>query len=307
MPIELKTVLITGCSEGGLGAALALAFQQQGYHVFATLRNPAKAGSLTGEHGTNIDVLPLDTTSKDSISACLEEVKKKTNKLDVLVNNAGTGVTMPLLHTPIDQAKAIYEVNVWGTLSLVQAFSPLLFESKEGVIMNVCSVVGAATLAWQGEPISCLCRLGPSYPIPISRRADNKKHVGIYNSSKSAEAMMSETLRIELEPLGIRVMTVMLGQVSTQIYANTPPFHLPEGSPYEKIAGVIATQDKGELNSKNESAEIAAKNLVMDTIKGRSGKIWRGGLAGIIWLTLWLLPTRLFDWILHLNRGVYDL
>lgn len=119
--------------------------------------------------------------------------------------------------------------------------------------------------------------------------------------------MMSETLRIELEPLGIRVMTVMLGQVSTQIYANTPPFHIPEGSPYEKVAGVIASQDKGELNLNNESAEIAAKNLVLDTMKGRRGKIWRGGLAGTIWLTLWLLPTRLFEWVVHLNRGVYDL
>lgn len=152
MPIDLKTVLITGCSEGGLGAALALAFQQQGYHVFATLRDPAKAGSLSGEHGKNIDVLPLDTTSKESINACLETVKKKTDKLDILVNNAGTGVTMPLLHMPIDEAKAIYEVNVWGTLSLVQAFSPLLFGSKEGVIMNICSIVGAAKIAWQGKP-----------------------------------------------------------------------------------------------------------------------------------------------------------
>lgn len=53
---------------------------------------------------------------------------------------------------PIDEAKAIYEVNVWGTLSLVQAFSPLLFESKEGVIMNICSIVGAAKIAWQGKP-----------------------------------------------------------------------------------------------------------------------------------------------------------
>lgn len=59
---------------------------------------------------------------------------------------------MRLLHMPIDEAKAIYEVNVWGTLSLVQAFSPLLFESKEGVIMNICSIVGAAKIAWQGKP-----------------------------------------------------------------------------------------------------------------------------------------------------------
>lgn len=119
--------------------------------------------------------------------------------------------------------------------------------------------------------------------------------------------MISESLRIELEPLGVRVMTIMLGQVSTQMYANTPPFHLPEGSPYEKIAGIIASQNKGELNFNNEPVDIVAKNLVMDTIKGRRGQIWRGGLAGTVWLTLWLLPTRLFEWIVHQKRGVYDL
>lgn len=150
--MALKTVLITGCSEGGLGAALAKAFQEQGYHVFATMRNPAKAGSLAGEKGTNIDVLDLDTTSKESIDACFEIVKDKTGgRLDVLVNNAGSGSTMPLLHMPIDQAKATYDVNVWGTLSLTQTFSPLLLESK-GAIVNICSIVGAANVAWQGEP-----------------------------------------------------------------------------------------------------------------------------------------------------------
>lgn len=149
--MPLTTVLITGCSEGGLGAALAKAFQEQGYQVFATLRNTAKAGSLAGEHGTNVDVLPLDTTSKESIHACLEMVTQRTGgKLDVLVNNAGIGTTMPLLHMPIDEAKEIYEVNVWGTLSLVQAFSPLLLESK-GTVMNICSIVGAANVAWQGK------------------------------------------------------------------------------------------------------------------------------------------------------------
>ncbi|KAJ4415540.1 hypothetical protein N0V82_007262 [Gnomoniopsis sp. IMI 355080] len=277
--MALKTVLITGCSEGGLGAALAKAFQEQGYHVFATLRNPAKAGSLAGEHGTNVDVLPLDTTSQESIGACLETVRKKTDgKLEILVNNAGIGATMPMLHMPIDQAKEIYEVNVWGTLRLVQAFAPLLLESK-GSIMNICSIVGAANVAWQGA----------------------------YNSSKAAETMISESLRIELEPLGIRVLTVMLGQVSTQMYANSAIVHLPEGSPYNKIASTIATQNRGELNFNNEPAEVTARNLVRDAISGRSGKIWRGGLAGTVSLALWLLPTWLFEWIVHLKRGVYDL
>lgn len=173
--MPLKTVLITGCSDGGLGAALAKAFQEQGYHVFATLRNTAKAGSLGGEHGTNIDVLPLDTTSKASIDTCLETVRKKTGgKLDVLVNNAGFGTTMPLLHASIEEAKAIYDVNVWGTLSLVQAFSPLLLESK-GVIMNICSIVGAANVAWQGKRYACVPK------IELSRRRTTDSKTGFRN------------------------------------------------------------------------------------------------------------------------------
>lgn len=136
---------------------------------------------------------------------------------------------------------------------------------------------------------------------------DYEPPLGIYNSSKAAEAMISESLRIELEPLGVRVLTVMLGQVSTQMYANSPLFQLPEGSPYEKIAETIARSSRGELNLNNEPAELTARNLVRDTISGRRGQIWRGGLAGTVYLTLWLLPTRLFEWIVHLKRGVYDL
>lgn len=93
---------------------------------------------------------------KQSIDACLETVRQKTGgKLDILVNNAGFGTTMPLLHASIEEAKAIYDVNVWGTLSLAQAFSPLLLKSK-GVIMNICSIVGAANAAWQGERYRCM-------------------------------------------------------------------------------------------------------------------------------------------------------
>lgn len=119
--------------------------------------------------------------------------------------------------------------------------------------------------------------------------------------------MLSESLRIELEPLGVRVLTIMLGQVSTQMYSNTVAFHLPEGSPYDKIAGTIASQSRGDLNLNNEPAEVAARNLVKDTISGRRGQVWRGGLAGTVCLAQWLLPTRLFEWVVHLKRGVYDL
>lgn len=119
--------------------------------------------------------------------------------------------------------------------------------------------------------------------------------------------MMSETMRIELEPLGVRVMTVMLGQVSTQMYANTPTFKLPEGSPYAKIASTITQSSKGELNHNNQPVDVVARRLVHDTISGRRGLIWRGGLASTVYLAMWLLPKWLFEWIVHLSRGVYDL
>lgn len=155
---------------------------------------------------------------------------------------------------------------------------------------------------WRGKVGGIKHQTGPK------RETDRERpKLGIYNSSKAAETMMSETMRIELEPLGVRVMTVMLGQVSTQMYANTPTFRLPEGSPYEKIAAAITSSSKGELNHNNEPAIVVARNLVRDAISGRRGQIWRGGLAGTVYLSLWLLPKRLFEWIVHLSRGVYDL
>lgn len=75
--------------------------------------------------------------------------------------------------------------------------------------------------------------------------------------------MISKTLRLELDLLGMRVMTIMLSQVSTQMYANTQAFLLPEGSPCAKIAGIIASQNKGELNLNYEPADVVAKNLVI--------------------------------------------
>ncbi len=143
-----KTVLITGCSEGGLGAALARAFHQQGFHVFATVRNPAKAASLASD---DIEILPLEVTSKESILQCAETVKAKTGgTLDVLVNNAGAIFMMPLLDASIEESKNLYDVNVWGMLAVTQAFAPLLIKSK-GAVLNISSIAGAVRLAWQGK------------------------------------------------------------------------------------------------------------------------------------------------------------
>ena len=146
-----KTVLITGCSEGGFGFALAKAFQQAGCQVYATARDPSKVGDLSKE--ANIDILPLDVTSEASITSCVAEVSKKSDgKLDVLVNNAGGIVFGPLVHTSIAESKALYDVNVWGVLAVAQAFAPLLVRAK-GTMLNISSKAGAVPMAWQGKKI----------------------------------------------------------------------------------------------------------------------------------------------------------
>jgi len=146
-----KYALVTGCSAGGLGFALAKAFRDQGFHVLATVRDASKAGPLVEE--TNIEVLTLDVTSSKSIATCLEQVRRKTGgKLDILVNNAGVAIFGPLIHASIEEGKKAYDVNVWAPLEVAQAFAPLLIESK-GVILNVSSIAGAVPLAWQGMNI----------------------------------------------------------------------------------------------------------------------------------------------------------
>ena len=137
-----KTVLITGCSAGGIGHALAEQFQKRGLTVFATARKLSKMSSL--EKLPNVHLLSLDVTSASGIAATVEEVKSRTGgKLDYLVNNAGQSLHMPTLDMDIEAGKKLFETNFWGPFQMIQAFAPLLIEAK-GTIVNIGSIVAYA-------------------------------------------------------------------------------------------------------------------------------------------------------------------
>ena len=155
-----KTVLITGCSTGGIGWAMATHFHQRGFYVFATARDPSKTADL--DELSEIEILELDVTVPETIARCKEIVTKRTGgSLDVLVNNAGVEFNSPLLDTDIAEAKRLYDVNVWGPLAMVQAFAPLLVEAK-GVISNQSSIDGVLNMVWVGESV------GPRLQLPLS-------------------------------------------------------------------------------------------------------------------------------------------
>ena len=191
-PAPRKSVLITGCSTGGLGASLAEAFHTANYRVFATARNPSKMASLAS---LGIETLQLDVQDPASIAACVTQVTTLTapHGLDILVNNAGGGYYQPLLDTSVARGKAIFDLNVWSILVVTQAFAPLLIQAK-GRIVNNTSVNSVMNLPYSG----------------------------VYNAAKAAAAMLTNNLRIELAPLGVRVVDLRTGVVRSNFQQNRP-------------------------------------------------------------------------------------
>ncbi|KAJ7247049.1 hypothetical protein C8J57DRAFT_1674604 [Mycena rebaudengoi] len=271
-----KTILITGCSAGGVGAALAkaLACRDPSHHVFATARTTAKIpAALAALH--NVTVLPLDVASSASVRACAQEVARILEAelpgaagLDMLVNNAGVGLTMPLLDTDVDEAARLHDINLWGTLRTVQAFADLIIAAR-GKVVNVSSVGSVTNMAWNGA----------------------------YSASKAGLHRVSETLRLELAPFGVSVLTVMLGGVATVFIANEAPRPLPPGSRYVSIGDAILlwAREKGGLAGMMPPERLA-EELVPDILaSGKSGTVWRGSNAGLVRFVAGWLPQAVMD------------
>ncbi|RYP01783.1 hypothetical protein DL764_006070 [Monosporascus ibericus] len=279
MSASKKMVLITGCSDGGIGASMAKILHEKGYYVFATLRNTSKAGTLMGLN--DVEILELEVTSKESITRCAEQVRKRSGgTLDMLVNNAGRDFLMPLLDTDVEDAKKFFDVNFWSVLAVTQAFAPMLIKAK-GVIVNHSSIVWNLLIPWGG----------------------------VYSSSKAAVKQLSEILRVELEPLGVRVVTALIGAVDTQIFDNSHPdsFNMPSDSYYQPIRQFIVDQREAKKQPKMEHVDVTARHLVNDVLGGAKGLIWRGAAStDAKWLS-WLLPTWALEMATNGTRGLSEL
>lgn len=144
-----KTVLITGCSTGGLGATLALAFSDAGYTVYATARNPAKLDEFLTKR-PRVRALALDVTDAQQIAQVTAQVALETaGQLHVLINNAGGNYTMPVMDASIEDSKKLFDTNFWGVVRVTQAFSPLLVNAK-GTVVNISSIAGVLNTPFMG-------------------------------------------------------------------------------------------------------------------------------------------------------------
>jgi NAD(P)-dependent dehydrogenase (short-subunit alcohol dehydrogenase family) len=144
-----KSILVTGCSAGGIGAAIASELAKHGHHVYATARVtskiPAELLALP-----NVTTLQLDVTSDASVREAANAVANDNTGLDVLVNNAGYGYAIPVLDMDIAHAQRLHDTNLWGAVRTIQAFSDLLIASK-GRIVNISSVGAVVNVPWYGK------------------------------------------------------------------------------------------------------------------------------------------------------------
>lgn len=245
----------------------------QGCRVFASARTPSKIAHL---RDLGIETIILDVLSTESIKSAVDEVSKATDgSLDYLINNSGGGYSMPIADVDIAEAKKLYDLNVWSVISVTQAFLPLLIKAK-GTIVNQTSVCAIAN-------------------IPFS---------GIYNSSKAAASMITSNMRLEMEPLGIRVVELRTGAVKSNFFQNQgegEKLVLPEKS-YYAPAKVEVESAMNKFAATQMNAEVYARNVVDDVLHSKGSTSWRGQGATLVWVVFTFGWHTLFDFIL--GRGV---
>lgn len=271
----LPVVLITGCGSG-IGQALARAFHRQGLRVCATGRRSDTLAPLAAE---GLLCLPLDVTDAQAVQTLREDLRQRGLHVGTLVNNAGHGAMGPLLDLPQAEWLRQFEVNLFAPMALVRAFVPDMVAAGRGLVVNISSVSGVM-------------------PTPFA---------GAYCASKAAMNAASDSLRMELAPLGVRVVTVQPGGIRSDFGQNaTRQVSLAPDSLYQPIReGVLARANDSQSDA--TPPEVFAQQLVaqLAAAAGASGgaqppAVVRLGKKSALmpWLKRWL-PEATLDVLLQ--------
>jgi NAD(P)-dependent dehydrogenase (short-subunit alcohol dehydrogenase family) len=179
-----RVVLVTGASSG-IGLACATHLAGRGYRVYGTSRR-----SGAGQAGS-VSMLAADVTD-GSVEQAIATVLDREGRLDIVVNNAGMGIAGPVENTSIEEAKRQLEVNFFGAVRVCRAALPVMRKQGSGYIVNIGSIGGLIAIPYQA----------------------------MYSASKFALEGMSEALRMEVRPFGVRVVIIEPGDHKTAITQN---------------------------------------------------------------------------------------
>ncbi|MCM4154538.1 SDR family oxidoreductase [Gramella sp. AN32] len=197
-----KVVFITGASSG-IGKSIANYLAEKGFMVYGTSRNPKPDTSL------HFSLIPLDVTEENTIKSAISSIVEKEGQIDVLINNAGVGITGPIEETPEDEIKKAFETNYFGPLNMIKHVLPVMRNQNVGLIINITSIAGYMGLPYRG----------------------------IYSATKGALAITTEAYRMELKQFNIKMTNIAPGDFATNIAAGRYHAPLLNSSPYKKDYG----------------------------------------------------------------------
>lgn len=231
-----KVVLITGGSSG-IGKSIGEFLHHKGFVVYGTSRNPDRVLNSV------FPLIALDVRNADSIQSAVAKVISISGRLDVVINNAGVGITGPLEEIPMEEIKNNFETNFFGPIEVMKAVLPQMRSQQSGLIINVTSIAGYMGLPYRS----------------------------VYSASKGALELITEALRMEVKSFGIQITNIAPGDFATNIAAGR--FHAPviKGSAYEVSYGNnLKTMDE-HVDSGSNPNEMA--EAVFAIIQNPSPKI----------------------------------
>ena len=260
-----QVVIITGASSG-VGKTTAQYFRDKGHKVYGIARKPFEIDG--------VQTILCDVTRKDD---CVESVKKVIElegKIDLLINNAGFGISGSSENTNVEDAKRMFDVNFFGAVNMTQAVLPFMRESGGGKIINTSSVASII-------------------PIPFQ---------SFYSATKSSLDIWAKALRLEVRPFNIQVCNVLLGDTKTGFTAHREKSSLDKGSVYEEISErSVKKMEHDEQNGKDPITASKMMHKMFQKKKMPATKVVGFGYKTIVFLSK-ILPQK---FMLFIVRKLY--
>lgn len=226
-----KVVLITGGSSG-IGKSIGEFLHHNGFVVYGTSRNPERV-----LHSI-FPLVTLDVRNSESIRVAVDNIIAASGRLDIVINNAGVGITGPLEEIPLEEIKNNFETNLFGPIEVMKAALPHMRAQKSGLIINITSIAGYMGLPYRS----------------------------IYSASKGALELVTEALRMEVKSFGIHITNVAPGDFATNIASSR--YHAPviTGSAYEYSYGEsLRTMNEQVDNGSNPNEMAEAVYKIIQT------------------------------------------
>ncbi|KAF9162894.1 hypothetical protein DFQ26_003137 [Actinomortierella ambigua] len=272
-----KIVLVTGCTTGGIGYETAKAFEKSGCRVYAAVR---RLDSITGIDGLDIHKIYMDVLDEVSIKKAVEDIVAKEGRIDIVFNNAGVGLARPLIDMDAETTRKLLDTNITSVILVSKYVAPQMIRQGAGLIVNVGSVTAYATTPFGG----------------------------LYAASKAAVHSLSNCMRLELAPFGVKVSIVAPGAIKSNIGDNNlKAFYLPENSYYQTLLEYVMARANASQAPGCTPTAVFAQYVVKQCVKSSPPRYIDYGYMTNLFRIVRYLPWALYDFFFSRRFGLLQL